>query len=96
MSKGNEYSLKDLLDKLMDKWGHTPRLKEEDLQLRWADIMGNMIAKHTKRLAVHNNKLYIEIDSPIIRTELIYGKTVIIEKVNASMGKGYISDVIFR
>jgi hypothetical protein len=94
--KGNEKTLGELIEQLMDKWGHTPRLKEQDLQGKWEELMGKMIARHTKRLAVNNSKLYLEIDSPVVRHELSYGKTVIIEKVNELMGKGYISDVVFR
>jgi predicted nucleic acid-binding Zn ribbon protein len=96
MGKGNEKSMKELIEVLMDKWGHTPRLRERDLQTHWEELMGKMISRHTKRLSVHQQKLFLEIDSPIIRTELLYGKSVIIEKVNSLMGKDYIIDVVLR
>jgi len=96
MSEKNEHTLKQLLDQMLDKYRLTDKLDEVDLESHWEELMGTMIYKHTTQLKVQNKKLYIKLDSPVIRQELIYGKTLIIQKVNNLVGKELITDVVFR
>lgn len=96
MSEKNEHSLKQLLDNMLDKYKLTDKLDEVDLESHWEDLMGSMIHKHTLQLTVQNKKLYIKLDSPVLRQELIYGKTLIIQKVNEFAKKELITDVVFR
>ena len=96
MSEKNEHTLKQLLNQMLDKYKLSEKLDEVDLESRWEELMGTMIYKHTIQLKVQNKKLYIQLDSPVIRQELIYGKTLIIQKVNNFVGKELITDVVFR
>ncbi|MFQ3326930.1 MAG: putative nucleic acid-binding Zn ribbon protein [Salibacteraceae bacterium] len=96
MSEKNEHTLKQLLNQMLDKYKLSEKLDEVDLESHWEELMGTMIYKHTIQLKVQNKKLYIQLDSPVIRQELIYGKTLIIQKVNNFVGKELITDVVFR
>lgn len=96
MSEKNEHNLKQLLDQMLDKYKLSEKLDEVDLMSHWEELMGSMIYKHTLQLKVQNHKLYIRLDSPVVRQELIYGKTLIIQKVNDFAKKELINDVIFR
>jgi predicted nucleic acid-binding Zn ribbon protein len=96
MSEKNEHTLKQLLNQMLDKYKLSEKLDEVDLESHWEQLMGTMIYKHTIQLKVQNKKLYIQLDSPVIRQELIYGKTLIIQKVNNFVGKELITDVVFR
>ena len=96
MSEKNEHTLKQLLNQMLDKYKLSEKLDEVDLESHWEELMGIMIYKHTVQLKIQNKKLYIQLDSPVIRQELIYGKTLIIQKVNNFVGKELITDVVFR
>ena len=96
MSEKNEHTLKQLLNQMLDKYKLSEKLDEVDLESHWEELVGTMIYKHTIQLKVQNKKLYIQLDSPVIRQELIYGKTLIIQKVNNFVGKELITDVVFR
>ncbi|MDE0771849.1 MAG: DUF721 domain-containing protein [Salibacteraceae bacterium] len=96
MSEKNEHTLKQLLNQMLDKYKLSEKLDEVDLESHWEELMGTMIYKHTVQLKIQNKKLYIQLDSPVIRQELIYGKTLIIQKVNNFVGKELITDVVFR
>ncbi len=96
MSDKNEHTLKQLLDNMLDKYKLTDKLDEVDLESHWEEIMGSMINKHTLQLKVQNQKLYLKLDSPVLRQELVYGKTLIIQKVNDFAKKELITDVVFR
>ncbi len=96
MSEKNQHNIKDLLNEMLDKYKLTNKLEQVDLESHWEELMGTMISKHTSQLTIQNKKLYIKLDSPVIRQELIYGKSLIIQKVNDFAKKELITDVVFR
>ncbi len=96
MSDKNQHNIKDLLDNMLDKYKLTDKIEQVDLESNWEQLMGTMINKHTTQLKIQHKKLYIKLDSPVIRQELIYGKSLIIQKVNDFAKKELITDVIFR
>lgn len=96
MSKDNEYTIRQLLNNMMKQYNMEDKIDEVDLEANWERLMGTMIYRHTLALKVQHQKLYIKLDSPVIRQELIYGKTLIIQKVNDFAGKELIKDVVFR
>jgi hypothetical protein len=53
------------------------------------------VANRTKSISVRNKTLYITMDSSVMRDELSYGKSIIIERVNQQAGCELITDVWF-
>ena len=96
MEDKHQYQLKDLLKAMLKQYKLEGKMDEVDLNSNWEDLMGKLISNHTKKLYMRDKKLFIELDSPVIRQELSYGKTLIIEKVNGFAGKELINDVILR
>jgi len=45
----------------------------------WKNIIGDHISSATKNIVLKKNVIYIYIDNPIIRNELIYQKSKILE-----------------
>ena len=60
----------------------------------WESIVGKTVAKHTTRLNYNSGVLFISIDSAVMRNEINYAKTSIIEKVNVFVGKRLIREVV--
>ncbi|MBD78791.1 MAG: hypothetical protein CL840_07715 [Crocinitomicaceae bacterium] len=96
MSSKNEYTIKDLIQKMLKSYQIEDKVQETELRQSWEKLMGSMIDKHTVQLAIKNEKLYLKVDSPVLRQELSYGKSLIIEKVNDHYGKAVIKDVVLR
>lgn len=96
MSEKNQYTLKDLIQKMLKSYQIEGRIQEVDLRQNWEELMGSMINKHTRSLYINNQKLYLTVDSSVLRQELSYGKNLIIEKVNDFMGEEVIKDVVLR
>lgn len=92
----NQYTMKDLLQKMMKTYRIENRLQEVDLRQNWEQLMGTMINKHTTGLYIKNEVLYLSVDSSVLRQELSYGKSLIIEKVNDFYGEPRIKDVVLR
>lgn len=96
MEDKNQHKLGDLLKAMLKSYRLEDKYDQVDLEQNWENLMGTLISNHTKRLKIHNKKLFIELDSPVIRQELSYGKNLIIEKVNEFAGQELIKDVVLR
>lgn len=95
MRNPGEISLKEAIDRLLNAYKLKPKLNEAKLTERWEHIVGKMIEKHTRNLYIKNTKLYVKLDSSVIRQEMMYARTSIIEKVNAELGGNFIDEIIF-
>jgi len=92
----NEQSLKDVISELFEGNKMSGKLKEIQIINSWEKIVGSLIAKNTQKIYIHKNKLFLEIESPPLRSELKYSKSKIIELVNKEAGQNLIEDVVIR
>ena len=96
MSKHNEHSLKEVLEKLLKVYKLDEKLAERKLIASWESVMGVMIAKHTKDLYIKHKQLFVTLDSAALRNELSLAKTKIVKMLNDEVGTEVINDVILR
>lgn len=96
MSKHNEHSLKEVIDKLLKVYKLDDKLAERRLISSWDNVMGEMISKHTKDLYIKNQQLFVTLDSSALRNELSLAKTKIIKMLNDATGQKVINEVIFK
>jgi len=78
----NQYSLKEVLQQLVDKYKLRSKMQSEALVASWPEIAGKLVAKHTKSVRLDGPVLYIEVSEPALRNELVYMQSVIIKAVN--------------
>ena len=71
-------------------------LDEKKLIESWEEVMGKMIAKHTKDIVIRNKQLIVTLDSAALRNELSLAKTKIVKILNEKAGKVVITEVILR
>jgi hypothetical protein len=57
------------------------RMKNWQVVEKWAEIVGNRIAKHTKATGVDSKNLYVEVDNPMWQSQLFLMKESIIKKI---------------
>ncbi|MFD2935514.1 DUF721 domain-containing protein [Spirosoma flavum] len=88
-------SLKDAIGQLLKTYQLQTRFNETYLEAFWGRMMGPTIASRTSRLYVRDRKLYIEIASAPLRSELVNAKQKLIQLVNKDMGTDVIEDVVF-
>ena len=91
----NEAPLKEVIDRWLRAYRLDGKMKELDIIAAWPEMMGTAVAHRTKEIKIRNKKLYLKIDSSVMRDELAYGKQVIIERVNEKAGSEIINDVWF-
>ena len=91
----NQATVGELIDKLMKAYRLDGKLKEMDVLQAWGEMMGIAVANRTKNIQIKNKTLFLTMDSAVMRDELSFGKTVIIERVNQKAGFEMINDVFF-
>lgn len=96
MSKNNEHTLKEAIDQLLKAYKLDGKLAERRLIASWEQVMGAMIAKHTKDLYIKHKQLFVTLDSSALRNELSLAKTKIIKMLNDEVGSEVITEVILK
>jgi predicted nucleic acid-binding Zn ribbon protein len=96
MSKHNEQSIKQVIEQLLKAYKLDDRLAERRLVQAWDEVMGKMIANHTKDIYIKHKQLFVSLDSAALRNELSMAKSKIIKMMNEAAGAEVINDVILK
>ena len=89
----DEKPLKQLIDKMLRSYGLGDKLDEMSLVKSWEELVGKMIANHTKDIYFNKGVLYVQLDSSTLRQELSYVKSDLIQKLNDKEGKVMVKDI---
>jgi predicted nucleic acid-binding Zn ribbon protein len=95
MKLSNDRSLGEVLKELIETYRLEGKLNELKIIHAWEKVVGEMISRHTKDLRISHGKLFVKIDSPALKNELIYSTSVIIENLNTEAGCKVIEEIVF-
>lgn len=95
MRKTNDKLLKEALEQMFKVYKIKKRFDETAVVAHWPQLVGNAVANRTKELYVHDRKLFLRIESSVIRNELLMMRDQIIQKINTEAGDSLIEDIIF-
>ncbi len=84
-----------ILQRVLRRKGWERRLKEYQAVDLWEKAVGEPIGRHTRSLRCVDSKLFVGVESPSWRNELIFLKPRLIRKLNQSLGGKIVSDIIF-
>jgi predicted nucleic acid-binding Zn ribbon protein len=87
--------LKSELDNFMNYIGLDSRMQEMEILKVWSRCVGEGIAKFSAPVEMRKNKLFVRVENAVWRYELSIKKNEIIEKLNLSLKKKLIKDIIF-
>jgi predicted nucleic acid-binding Zn ribbon protein len=90
-----EQPLKEIIDKFLKAYAWDGKMKEMDLVAAWPELMGIAVANRTKEIRIQNKKLYLTIDSSVMREELLLGKQIILNRLNEYAGQEVVTDIWF-
>lgn len=62
----------------------------------WEQIMGKTIARYTDKVQLVNATLFITTSVAPLKTELLYQKAKIIQRVNEAMGEPVVKDIVIQ
>lgn len=96
MREKYDHTLKEVISDLINAYRWKDDLDLVKLGNSWDKIVGKIIARHTQNLTVKNRILYINVDSSVIRNELLLARSKLIESINKEMGGKMIDDIVLR
>ena len=94
MKRGKEDSIDNLINSVLGQWGYSKKIKETEVIDAWKDIIGVSIANRTLKIYMNNGKLYVQVNSSIVKNELIMLKEGIRTALNKRVGEDIVKEVI--
>lgn len=85
-----------MLDRFLKQHGLQEGMDRVRIKEAWPELMGSMIATHTKDIAFKEGKLTLTLDSAPLRQELSFGKQKIKDLLNDHLAKQVVKEVELR
>ena len=95
MRKANDKSLKEAIDQMLQVYKIKRRFDETAVIASWPQLVGKSVANRTKELFIHDKKLFLRIESSVIKNELMLMRTQIIDKINEEAKGIIVEEIIF-
>lgn len=95
MRKANDKSLKEAIEQMLNVYKIKRKFDETSIIAHWPELVGKPVANRTKELFISNKKLFLRVESSVIKNELMMMRTQIIDKINEEAKGILIEEIIF-
>jgi len=96
MRKKNTQKLDEVIKEYLKALKIDDKLKEVELVKSWEGIVGKTISRSTQNIFVHERKLYVKLNSSVIRNELFMLREGLKKALNDKVGQSIIDEVILK
>lgn len=97
MDRQGEKHIGTLIDAVM---ASNPLLAEgyckQKIKSSWKDVAGEFVANATENISINGRKMYVKINSAIIRSEIMMIRSQLTYKLNQAAGRDTIDEIIVR
>ena len=93
--RSNDKSLKEAIEQMLPVYKIKRRYDETGVIAAWPELVGKSVANRTKELFIHDKKLFLRIESSVIKNELVLMRLQIINKINEDAKTVLIEDIVF-
>jgi hypothetical protein len=95
MGRTNDKSLKEAIEQMLQVYKIKRKYDETGIKASWPQLVGKSVANRTKEIYIHDKKLFLRIESSVIKNELVLMRTQIIDKINNEAKGILVEDIIF-
>lgn len=95
MRKPNDITLKEAITKMLSVYRLRGKFDETGIVAFWPELMGTAVANRTTQIYVNQKKLFVRIESSVIKNELLMVRTGIIQKLNEHAGSEVVTEIVF-
>lgn len=95
MRKPNDITLKEGIGKLLNVYRLKGKFDETAVIAFWPELMGKAVANRTTQIYIFQQKLFIRLESSVVKNELLMVRAGIIQKINERAGAEVITDIVF-
>ena len=95
MRKANDKSLKEAIEQMLQVYKIKRRYEETGIVAAWPELVGKSVANRTKELFIHDKKLFLRIESSVIKNELMLMRSQKMSKINDKAKEVLVEEIIF-
>jgi predicted nucleic acid-binding Zn ribbon protein len=95
MRKTNDKSLKEAIEQMLNVYKIKRRYDETAVVAAWPDLVGKSVANRTKEIFIRDKKLFLRIESSVIKHQLLTMRSQIIGKINEEAKTLLVEEIIF-
>jgi len=95
MRKTNDKTLKEAIEQMLNVYKIKRRYDETGVVAAWPQLVGKSVANRTKELFIRDKKLFLRIESSVIKNELVMMRTQIIDKINEEAKGILVEEIVF-
>ncbi|WP_276089745.1 DUF721 domain-containing protein [Pedobacter sp. JY14-1] len=95
MRKPNDITMKEAIEKLLNVYRLKGRYDETSVVAFWPELMGKAVANRTTQIYVSQKKLFVRLESSVVKNELLMVRAGIIQKINEKAGTEVITEIVF-
>ena len=96
MRKSNTQTIASVIKDYLKEAQIEGKLKEVQVVNSWEELVGKVIARRTNRIYIKNGKLYLYMNSSIVKNELLMHREGIIERINTNAGEEIVKEIVIR
>lgn len=89
-------SIKGVWNDFMKKSNLNRKLVEQEINSRWEELAGPLVARHTTKLNFYNDKLTVYLDSAPLKHEVSMRKSSLLAKVNKGLDGDVVDELIIK
>ena len=96
MRRSKTISLAEAIKDYLKEMNMEGKLNEVGLINSWEEIVGEAISSRTSKIYIRDHVLYINLNSSVVRNELLMLRQELIEKLNQKAGTEVIRDIVLK
>lgn len=89
-------TLKDVLQDMIHEMRIGNKMDEMKVRKHWHELMGSYITNHTTRIFYKQGKLFVYLESSVLKQELFMAREKIITSMNQRLEENLIRELIIR
>jgi predicted nucleic acid-binding Zn ribbon protein len=82
MKRSNTQPLKEVIQEYLEALKMNQKLREVSMLSKWESTVGRTIARATKDIYIKDRKLFVVLNSSVIRNELMLIKEPLVKRLN--------------
>ena len=95
MGRTNDKPLKEAIEQLLNVYKLRRKFDETSLIAAWPELMGRAVANRTSQLYIRDRKLFIRVESSVLKNELVMIRSEIVKRMNERAGSKVLDDIVF-
>jgi len=94
MRKANDQSIGEVLQQLLQTYHLKRKFDERSIVEAWPELIGKSVAKHTTEIFIRDAKLFLNVDSSVVKHQLLMMRGQIVQAMNERAGAEIVKEVV--